>query len=173
MARKLGISPDVSYMLGVYNCNTGSSQISIATASTEMVERFVRIAVSLGTRPDAILITREEYGTKASISNSKLKKLFDNALEKRDRIFKYRNEYSASYFAGMFDCNGAADGRGIFIRGMQTYDSIILERIGFHTTANSAKCYIRKPLDFMMFISPFSVKARLIHWPGKGLLKKA
>lgn len=166
MTRKLGISPDVSYMLGIYNCNSSSSSICMATESNDMIERFVRIATMLGTRPSAITITKEGYVTTASINNSKLKKLFDNALEKREKIFKYKNEYSASYFAAMFDCNGAADSKGIFINGMKPYDSILLERIGFHTRTSRGKCYIRNALDFIMFISPLSIKARIIHWPG-------
>jgi hypothetical protein len=167
MARKLSLSPDTSYLLGICNCNIDRSSISVATASNELVQRFVRIAVSLGTNLDAIQIKKEGYVSTVSIKNSKLKKLLDSALEKREKIFKYKNEYSASYFAAMFDCNGVADNRGVFIRGMKTYDSIILERIGFHTTTSSGKCYIRKALDFMMFIAPFSIKARAIHWPGE------
>jgi hypothetical protein len=168
MTRKLGISPDVSYMLGIYNCNISRSpSICITTSSNEMIERFVRIAVSLGTKPSAINIEKEGYVIIASANNSKLKKLFDNALEKRDKIFKYKNGYSASYFAAMFDCNGAADSRGVFIKGMKAYDSILLERIGFHTTTRLGKCYIRNALDFMMFISPLSIKARMINPPLK------
>ncbi len=164
MARKLGMSPDTSYMLGICSCNSSASSISLATASSELVERFVRIAVSLGTRPGAIQIKKEDSVTEVTISNSKLKKMLDAALEKRDRIFKYRNEYSASYFAAMFDCSGGADGRGVFIR-MKPYDSIIIERIGFHTTG-SGKCYIRKGLDFVRFIAPFSIRAKGIHFPA-------
>ena len=171
MTRKLGISPDVSYMLGICNGNRSASLISVATASTELVQRLVRIAVSLGTNLDAIQIKKEGYVSIVSIKNSKLKKLLDNALDKRERIFKYKNEYSASYFAAMFDCRGGADNRGIFIM-MKPYDSIILERIGFHTATSSGKCYIRKGLDFMMFIAPFSIKAKLIRLPeGKRNLR--
>ncbi len=167
MARKLGLNPDTSYMLGAYNCNAEKSSLYVATTSKELVERFVRIAVSLGTKPESVLITKEDYLTKATITNSKLKKLLDSALEKREKIFKYKNEYSASYFAAMFDCNGSADNKGVFIAGMKPYDSIILERLGFHTTTSSGKCYIRKALDFMMFIAPFSIKAKAINLPGK------
>jgi hypothetical protein len=168
MARKLSITPDVSYMLGIYRCNSSYRNLCLSTASKELVERFVKIAVmELDTRTDAITITQEGSITKAEINNSKLKKLLDNALDGRDRIFKYKNEYSASYFAAMFDCKGAADSRGIFIRGMNSYDKILLERIGFHTATNSGRCYVRKSMDFVMFIAPYSVKAKTIHWPGK------
>lgn len=161
MARKLPMSPDVSYMLGIYRCNSSFANICLTTESKELVGRFVKIAVTdLGTRTDAIRVTRKDDETKVEISNSKLRKLLDKALDDRDKIFKYKNEYSASYFAAMFDCNGASDRRGMFIRGMRSYDKTLLERIGFHTTTNSGRCYVRKSMDFMMFIAPFSIKAQ-------------
>lgn len=167
MTKKLPISPDVSYMLGIYRCNSSYANLCLSTTSNELVERFVKIAViDLDTRKDAIGITQDGDVTKVEISNSKLRKLLDNALDKRDRIFRYKNEYSASYFAAMFDCNGGADNRGLFVRGMRSYEKILLERIGFHTTTNSGRCYIKKGMDFMMFIAPYSIKAKAIHWPG-------
>lgn len=168
MTKKLPISPDTSYMLGIYRCNSSHGNICLQTASKEMVERFVKIAVmELGTRTDAITITQEDNMTIAEIKNSKLKKLLDNALDERDRIFKYKNEYSASYFAALFDCNGASDRRGVFLRGINSYDKILLERIGFHTATNSGRCYIRKSMDFVMFIAPFSIKTKVLRHPDK------
>ena len=167
MTKKLPLSADVSYMLGIYRCNSTNANIYLQTESKQLIERFVKIAViGLGTRTDSITITDEENTTMAQIKNSKLKKLLDSALDRRDQIFKYKNEYSGSYFAAMFDCKGAADKRGMFIRGMNSYDKILLERIGFHTTTNSGRCYIKSSMDFMMFIAPFSIKAKSISHPG-------
>jgi len=161
MSRKLSISPDVSYVLGIYQCGGSHANLHLYTTSKEMVERFVKIVVmSLDTRTDFINITQEEDMTKAEVKNSKLKKLLDDALERRDQIFKYKNEYSGSYFAAMFDCNGAIDGRGAFVRGMRSYDKILLERLGFHTATNAGRCYVRKSTDFIDFIKPFSIRAK-------------
>lgn len=160
MTKKLPISPDTCYMLGIYRCNSRYSNLCLESENLEIIGRFVKIAVmDLDTKREAVGITKRGEITKVEIKNSKLKKLLDNALDTRDRIFKYKNEYSASYFAAMFDCNGAFDRRGISISGLNSYDKIILERIGFHT---SGKGYIRKTMDFLMFIEPFSVKARKI-----------
>jgi hypothetical protein len=164
MTKKLLISPDTSYVLGIYRCNNSYRNLYLETSSKELVERFVKILVmNLETRTDAIRIIEEEDFMKVEVQNSKLKKLLDNALDERDRIFKYKNEYSASYFAGIFDCNGAADKKGVFVRGINSYDKILLERIGFHTGSSAGKCYIRKNMDFMMFIAPFSIKAKIIN----------
>ncbi|MDE1870886.1 MAG: hypothetical protein KGI06_01460 [Candidatus Micrarchaeota archaeon] len=164
MAKKLPLSPDISYFLGAYRCNRIYRNIYLHAADKKLVERFVKIAImELGTKADAVSVTIDGKFANAEIGNSKLKKLLDKALEERDRIFKYRNEYSASYFAAMFDCNGAMDRKGMFVRGMDSYDRIILERIGFHTKGGSGKCYFRNGNDFFMFIAPFSIKAQLIN----------
>jgi hypothetical protein len=138
MTKKLAISPDVSYMLGIYCCNNSYDSICLSTASNELVARFVKIAVlELGTKPEFMSIDKEEDFTNVTINNSKLKKLLENAL------------------------------KGIFIKHMKSYDAILLERIGFHTTGSSGKIYIKKALDFIMFIAPYSIKAKVIRQPGK------
>src|SRR5271170_4016301 len=100
MTKKLAIDPDVSYMLGIYRCNLGYRNLCVHSTSKELTERFVRIAVmKLGTKTDAITISEENDETICEIRNSRLKTLLDKALDERDRIFKYKNEYSGSYFA--------------------------------------------------------------------------
>ena len=163
MTKKLPISPDTSYMLGIYRCNNSHVNIFLETSSRELVERFIKIAVmELDTHQDAITITDDGEITSVEIKNSKLKKLLDAALDRRDQIFKYKNEYSASFFGAMFDCKGSVDKRGIFIRGVNAYEKIMLERIGFHTTTNGGRCYIRGNNEFLKFIVPFSIRAQVI-----------
>ena len=167
MTRKLPINPDISYLLGIYSCNSGSDSISLSTSNEKIVERFVKIAVmNLDVKPENINIFKDEDHIEAIIGNSKVKKLFDNALERRDKIFKYRNEYSASYFAALFDCKGATDRKGLFLNHISNYEAVLLERIGFHTTTNANRTYIKNDMDFIMFISPFSIRAKGIHRPG-------
>ena len=164
MTKKLSIDPDVSYVIGLYRCNLSGRNLCVHSTSRELIERFVRIAVmKLGTRMDAITITEENDETVCEIRNSRLKTLLDKALDERDRIFKYKNEYSGSYFAGIYDCKGGADRRGVFLRGVNAYDKILLERLGFHTASNTGRCYVKSSMDFVMFIAPFSIKAQEIN----------
>ena len=162
MARKMPLSPDTSYMLGLYRCGPGSSRsICLQTDSNMLVERFVRIAVmELGTKTYSIAVKKTGKGTRAEISNSKLKKLMDKALSERDRLFRYRNEYSGSYFGAIFDCSGGTDGKRVYLDA-DPMDAIILERLGFHTGRSRGRCYIRNSVEFIEFISPFSIAARL------------
>ena len=163
MSNKLELNPDVSYMLGTYKTNRKDEPcICLETDNERMLQRFVQIAVQkLGVKPDKMLIETTEVGTKALFYNSKLKRLFEQALDDRERIFKYKNEYSASYIAGMFDANGGIDKKGIFIRGDRT-DSMILERLGFHTTNNGVKCHVRNGKQLIAFIKPYSIRLEQI-----------
>jgi hypothetical protein len=166
MAKKLSLNPDVSYMLGIYNCNSRRDSVCISTSNNEMVERFVKIAVlNLGMKPEYISVVKDGDIIEAKINSPKLKKLLEKALESRDRAFKYKNEYSASYFAGVFDYNGAIDRRGIFLRRGSAYDAVLLERLGFHTATSAGKIYIKNDKDFVMFIAPFSIRAQLLPSP--------
>lgn len=173
MAKKLPNSPDISYMLGICRCNSGYKSLSLRTESGELAERFVKIAVmELGSKVDTVKITRLNGMINISINNSKLKKLLDKSLMKKEKIFKYKNEYSAGYFAAMFDCNGSLDAKGISIRATDLYEKVLLERLGFHTSSKLGKTYIKNDMDFIMFIEPFSIRARLIHKSGNSGLRR-
>ena len=159
------MNPDICYMLGVHASNSrAQSAVVMAVGSDALVERFVKIAVQqLGIEPSKILI--RDLGTRKSafFYNSKLRKHLDSTLERNEHIFKYRNEYSASYFAALFDCNGYAGKNGVSLR-LSARDSLILERLGFHTLTKKGRCYIANAQEFMLFVKPFSIT--IAHQPG-------
>ena len=165
MTKRLEINPDVSYLLAIHKCNKGKeSSISVSTENDEILERFVRIAIyGLGIESNKILIEKQGEKTIATIYNSKLRKLLDSALERREKIFKYKNDYSANYFAGLFDCNGGVGRNSLYIKGIDKLDGILLERIGFHTTTNKENCYIKNSNQFIMFIEPYSIMLKSIN----------
>ncbi len=140
MATKLKLSPDISYMLGIYSARGEPEQpIRVRAANSEMLERFIKIAISeLGIEPNKILLE----GMDASFYNSKIKRLFDRALERRAKTFKYSNDYSGSYIAGIFDCLGGFDKKGMFIRDLDAADWMLMENIGIHLKAQGSKAYV-------------------------------
>ncbi|MCL5430244.1 MAG: hypothetical protein M1504_02070 [Candidatus Marsarchaeota archaeon] len=152
MTRKLKLNPDIAYMLGAYSYSKGAGAvIGIVTRKNDAIERFTKTAVTeLGIAPNKILIEDAEGEIKAYFYDSKLKKLFDSALEKKERLFKYKNAYSASYLAGIFDTRGEKDGSAIYIRKLSMSDEMLMERLGFHTKAKGVKIYI---VDAKLFIS--------------------
>lgn len=155
MSRKLALSPDVSYMLGLCTIGREEPYVSVITQSDEVIERFVRIAVnSLEIDTKKILIVEKADRFKQALFyNSTTKRLFLKALEEREQIFKYKNEYSASYFAGLYDSRGQTNYRSITIKTRDMVDVIILERLNFRITRSGM---IKNHEGFRAFIKPYS-----------------
>ncbi len=158
MARKLKLNPKISYVLGVYAYNKGKA-IGVVTHNDEIITRFVKVALDeFEIEPTKILIEEDDGEKRAYFYHSKLKKLFDKALETRERIFKYRNDYSANYFAGIFDMIGGRDPKGLFLKELEERDGQLLEFLNFHTKKNGSKTYIVNENTFASFIKEFSVR---------------
>jgi hypothetical protein len=158
MTKKLKLTPKVSYILGLYSCNKGSA-IGIVTKSNEIAARFVKSAIDdFGIAPNKILVEEAEDEQKLYFYNSKLKKLFDRALDTKERLFKYKNDYSANYFAALFDVNGGKDPKGLFIKNLDEKDTSILDDLGFHTTVRGGKTYVLNSGLFLDFIKEFSIR---------------
>ncbi len=148
MSAKLKLTPSVSYILGVYHASAIQTQpIKLHASNSEMLERFIKIAISeLGVEPSKILLD----GKNAAFYNSKIKKLFDKALERRLVTFKYRNAYSGSYISGLFDASGGRDRKGLYIKNLDNKDALLLENLGIHTMVQGSKSYI---IDESLFLS--------------------
>ncbi len=137
MTQKLRLTPKTSYMLGMYVQGT-RERIGVTSKSEEVIERFVKLAMDeFGIESDHILFEQNDGATTAFFYNSKLKRRFDKALERRERLFKYRNEYSGNYIAGMFDVSGGKDRFGLYFRRLEPTDALILEKLGVHTTGRA------------------------------------
>lgn len=166
MSKKLKMSPGVSYVLGACS-QTMDGPILIKTPYYRVVEKFVKLSMDeFGIAPNKILISEDHGISEAKFYNSKLKKLMVDALERRVRLFKYRNDYSAEYVSGMFDVYGGVNAKGPYICGMGNHDMLILENIGIHTMQQGPKSYVLNPSAFVSLIAGHSVLA------SKGRLEK-
>ncbi len=148
-------------MLGLFHCSDIDKGIGIEAKNERLIERFVAIAVNdLAIKPESITIesTGEDKLVHAHFHNAKLRKLLQKALEEREHIFKYRNEYSASYFAALYDRCGGIGRSGLYIRHLDVLDEVLLERLGFYISSTKKACYIRNGKEFLAFISKYSVK---------------
>lgn len=165
MSSKLKLSPNVSYMLGIYSVNKAAGQpISVSTRNGDVIEKFVKVAIGeLGVEPGKIILN--ENG--AAFYNSRLRKLFDRALERRRKTFKYINDYSGSYVAGLFECNGGADRKGMFIRKLDVHDGLLLEDLGIHTRVQGGKSYIMNEKAFVALIKVHSLVLEKVLAHGK------
>lgn len=154
MARKLALNPKVSYLLGIYSANRKEMQpIGLHTKNADMLERFIKTAMDeLSIEPNKILLKEGE----AAFYNSKIKKLFEKALERRTKTFKYLNAYSGNYVAGLFDCNGGFDKKGMFIRNLEPHDILLLEILGIHVKQQGSKSYVMNENALVKLIKEYS-----------------
>jgi len=162
MSKKMQINPDTSYMLGLFHCSKGNMDIGVNTRNEKLVERFAAIAVNdLDIKPDSIRVEineQEANSIYAHFYNAKIRKLLQKALEEREHIFKYKNEYSASYIAALYDCCGRIGRSGLYISNLDTFDEVLLEKLGFHISSMKKACRIRNAKEFMEFIKDYSIK---------------
>ena len=150
------MSPDISYVLGVSRLGKEEPSISVESRSDEVVERFTRIALQiLGIRPEKMLVSEDDGLKRILFYDSRAKRLLSDALADRERIFKYRNEYSGSYFAGLFDARGGIDKRGLFLMHIDMKDVMVLVRLNFRV-AGRGTFRIRNSGEFLEFIKPYS-----------------
>jgi hypothetical protein len=158
MSKKLKLSPRVAYMLAIYSYS-GSGAIGVMSKHEAVTARFLKLVMEeYGIEPNRILFEETEQGQLAYFYNSKLQKLFEKTLERKEVVFKYKNDYSAAYFAGIYDERGSKGSRQYCIEGLRADDSLLLERLGFHTKWKNRRAYITNGVTFIEFIRPFSAR---------------
>ncbi len=156
MSKKLKLNPEVSYVLGMY-AYSPSKAVGIVARNGDMLERFIKIVLKeFDIAPDRIQIQEEGSEHQAYFYNTKLKKLLDKALERKDKTFAYKNAYAASYLAGIFDAKGWKNEKGMFIKGLKHDDAILMERLGFHTRRKGMLTRLTNPSEFVNFIKQHS-----------------
>ncbi len=161
MSKKLKMGEGVSYMLGMYSHSPQKERASITAASSSeaAVEKFSYLALNeLGIEPNKIIVGENEGMCNVTFYNSKLRKLFDAALEKKLRLFKYENAYAAQYVAGMYDAVGGINSKGVFLSGIDNADGMLLENLGIHEVQQGGKHYITSQAKFVEFIKRYSAK---------------
>ncbi len=171
MTQRIRLTPNICYMLGVYSCSYKRDQalIEMESEREEFLDRFIKIAIGeLAVAPNRLLVRREDRRRLyiAGFYHSKLKRFMDNSMERRDRIFKYRNEHTANYFAGLFDRAGGCDSNGMYLYRIGNENIILMERFGLHTS-NAIRTRVRNESAFIMLISKYSLRMQsIVHQPG-------
>lgn len=157
MVQKLKLDPNICYLLGLYECSDRKA-ISLVSKDDELVERFVKLLIDeFKIDPNKIMIKKENGLNEVTTYNSKIKKMLDRALERKDKIFKYLNEYSGNYIAALFDYKGGINEKGKFyINNLDKSDSLILERLNIHTYGKSS--VIRNGNLFTILIKGYSLR---------------
>lgn len=145
---KVKLTPELCYLFGLWRSKKSPKGFGIR--GTRGIAPFVEISIRQGlTEKGKILYNRSGV----FFYNSKLLKFAREFEKEIGQRLKYLNEYSANYFAGVFDSTGRITEEGkVFIR-KDAVDQGVLLRLGFFTRPVGRDLMILKPKNFLDFIA--------------------
>ena len=95
--------------------------------------------------------------TLSSQSGNFIRKFFQDVEKNQLERFKYLNDYSANYLAGIFDAAGNIDEKGIVsLEKMTKEDEVLFLRLGFKTRRKKDVLVMERPLIFLAFIKNYT-----------------
>ncbi len=161
---KTKLKPYICYIAGMQSMSSEAhSAVGIRTSISEIEGRFVELCLKdLGVDPKRIIVEDERVARHIYFYHSGICRRIRKVVDDSNKMFKYRNIFSSSYVAGMFDAAGRMDKKGISIRGLGHKEELVLEQLGIHTKGG----FILNPGSFITLVRGFSVLLELTHLPG-------
>ncbi len=156
---KAKLTKELCYIAGLSRLSDAEkSLVYIKTDKEEIAEKFVESAIKLGVDPKKIII---ESNTEAKFYHSKIASNIREIRENKVKIFKYVNELSRSFVAGIFDARGIIES-SIKIAKLSPSEILMLNNLGIKTNKDK----ILNAKYFIMLIKGFSVRIEHIQLPG-------
>jgi hypothetical protein len=157
------LTPQLSYFIGLWKERRTKEGIGVY-GDEELLSIFAKTALEHElTEPNKLLTSSPEgeergYGS-VYFYNSAYRKFFQSVINDELERFKYKNEYSANFLAGLFDATGgiSPDGK-VFLSKCTQKDEMVLYRIGFNPVKKGGNLYFTRPIKFLAYISPFTRK---------------
>ncbi|MBD3389597.1 hypothetical protein GF415_01425 [Candidatus Micrarchaeota archaeon] len=155
---KVRLTPELSYLIGFWKERRTKEGIGIR-GEEEQLSIFAQAALELElTEPDKLLTqTGEEGNDSMYFYHTSYRKFFQKVIDDELERFKYKNEYSANFLAGLFDAVGSIteDGK-VFLSKCTQKDEMLLYRIGFNPLRKGKSTYFTRPVKFLRYIHPFT-----------------
>lgn len=156
---KQKLNPEICYIIGL--CDRRKDSIYISTIYDSAVDRFVKTLIdSFGIAPNKIIISKEGNETSAYTYNTRAAKFIKDVLSRRQEVFKYANDYSANYFAGLFDSRGYISEKGFEFRSIDFADQMLLENLNFHLKRHGSAQAVAEAGAFKAFIKNYSIRMK-------------
>lgn len=177
---KYRLTPELSYFIGFWKKLRCYGGIGIR-GDPERIDHFVKLAIDLKlTTPDKLLIAPNHR--KAHFFHTKLRTFIQDIMKNELERFKYKNDYAASYLAGIFDAAGStrearkesAPGKAstntkeqkesmenvllitaAIITPSNKFEEHMIARLGYRTRLVKNVLFIPKGNEFMAFIEPY------------------
>ncbi|MEM4554427.1 MAG: hypothetical protein QXT25_01080 [Candidatus Anstonellaceae archaeon] len=151
---KLVMNPTRAYILGLWKGRKTKEGVGVE-GSQQLCEVFIKICLDEGFAQPNKIKYDQESGKKCYFYNSAVRAWLQQELEKRQERLKYKNEFAASYFAGLFDSTGGVleNEKICYFEGDAT-DEIVLLRLGFRVKKEKGKLVVFG-FEFCRWISPY------------------
>ncbi len=151
---KFTMSPARAYILGMWKGRRTKEGVGVE-GHHELCEVFLKACLDEKlAQPGRVKFLEDGAMAKCFFYNSSVRAWLDSEMEKREERLRFKNEFAASYFAGLFDARGGFARNGIlFLIGDRT-DEIVLLRLGFRAKTEKGKIAVLSK-DFYAWIAPY------------------
>lgn len=150
---KIKLTPDLSYIIGLWSKRRSMVGIGIV-APPELQQIFAKEVLAQNLTPSDKLLND---GEKIYFYHSRYRKFFQQVEEDKLERYKYLNDYSASYLAGMFDAAGTITEKGVvYLERANSRDEVLMLRLGFPVKKSDGKLMICRPKAFLMLIKNYT-----------------
>ena len=153
---KFTTNPARAYLLGLWRGRRTKEGVGVE-GHREVCDAFLKLCLDEKLCLPNKVKFEEGAVTKCYFYNSAVRAWLDGEGKKREERLKYKNEFAANYFAGVFDARGGFwnDGKGKFcyLIGDRT-DEIVLLRLGFRAKNERGKIAVVSR-DFYGWIMPY------------------
>jgi len=155
---KYSMSPSRAYLLGLWKGRRTAEGIGVEGRG-DLCEIFLKACLDEGfASTDKVKFTEDERGSRCYFYNTALRKWLEDEIGKREERLRFKNEFAANYFAGVFDSRGgwrdSVKGELIPYLMGDKIDEIVLLRLGFRVKKESGKLAIISE-DFYGWIVPY------------------
>jgi len=154
---KYSMSPSRAYLLGLWKGRRTTEGVGVE-GHRELCEVFLKACLDEGFASADKVKFIEGPVYKCYFYNTALRKWLQDEFEKRGERLRFKNEFAAHYFAGLFDSRGGwaesvRGGKIPYMKGDRT-DEVVLLRLGFRVKKDSGKLAILAD-DFYGWIVPY------------------
>ena len=140
---KFKLNPLYAYVIGMWHAMPSKKGIGVCG---DAAPYFAKLCLESNISTKML-----QQGDCIFFYHSKLKKFFNLIIKERKERFKYPNDFSASYFAGMFESSGYLSNGKIGLRGDEV-DEFILHSFRFSPIRRGKHIIVRNSLAFAKFI---------------------
>lgn len=150
---KLKLTPELSYLIGIWSKQKCKQGFGI-NGENELQQIFAQSCLEqkLTTSDKLLYDDKRVY-----FYQGKYKKFFQVVVKEKLERYKYLNDYSASYLAGIFDAVGEISKEGIiYLNKFNKLDDLLFFRLGFPTKKTGDKTLITRPKAFLSFIKNYT-----------------